>query len=197
MDSIKVMVPVRGPKSYSMSAKRPGEFDITFKHYPGGVCSPYLHSIKVGESINVYRVGVRTRHSGDFVGVVAFGVGITAAFPIACEEMEKGDAKKVVLLWASRTMKDTFWENRIAAATAKYGEDKFVVRYLLSREEAKVEGGGVLKGRVTPELFQDVFDGSFGTNVAGPNAALRPNVRFLSVGTKPMMAVADAIWAEI
>lgn len=30
------------------------------------------------------KVGVRTRHSGDFVGVVAFGVGITAAFPIAC-----------------------------------------------------------------------------------------------------------------
>ena len=77
------------------------------------------------------------------------------------EEMEKGDAKKVVLLWASRTMKDTFWENRIAAATAKYGEDKFVVRYLLSREEAKVEGGGALKGRVTPEVFQDVFDGAW------------------------------------
>ena len=30
------------------------------------------------------------------------------------EELEKGDAKKVVLLWASRTMQDTFWEDRIA-----------------------------------------------------------------------------------
>ena len=93
---------------------RPGEFDITFKHYPGGVCSPYLHSIKVGEEINVYRVGERTRHPGTFVGVVAFGVGITAALPIACEELEKGDAKKVVLLWSSRTMQDTFWADRVA-----------------------------------------------------------------------------------
>ena len=46
-DVIKVVVPGFKPKSYSMSAERPGEFDITFKAYPNGVCSGYLDSLKV------------------------------------------------------------------------------------------------------------------------------------------------------
>ena len=41
-------------ESYSMSAERAGEFDITFKLYPGGRCSGYLDSIQVGQSIDVF-----------------------------------------------------------------------------------------------------------------------------------------------
>eukprot|EP00964_Phaeocystis_antarctica_P098158 scaffold64201_cov58-Phaeocystis_antarctica.AAC.2 len=45
-DVVKVVVPNFKPKSYSMSAERPGEFDITVKVYPGGVCSGYLDSVQ-------------------------------------------------------------------------------------------------------------------------------------------------------
>lgn len=55
-DVVKVVVPNFKPKSYSMSAERPGEFDITVKVYPGGVCSGYLDSVQVGESISAFNV---------------------------------------------------------------------------------------------------------------------------------------------
>ena len=55
-DVIKVVVPGFKPKSYSMSAERPGEFDITVKVYPGGVCSGYLDSVQVGENISAFNV---------------------------------------------------------------------------------------------------------------------------------------------
>ena len=55
-DVVKVVVPNFKPKSYSMSAERPGEFDITVKVYPGGVCSGYLDSVQVGENISAFNV---------------------------------------------------------------------------------------------------------------------------------------------
>ena len=45
-DVVKVVVPNYKPKSYSMSAARPNEFDITFKVYPNGRASGYLDSIQ-------------------------------------------------------------------------------------------------------------------------------------------------------
>ena len=123
-DVIKVVVPGFKPKSYSMSAERPGEFDITFKAYPNGVCSGYLDSLKVlslalalaltltltltltlaltltiqvGDAITVFKKGSKERQPGSHVGLVAFGVGITEALPIAAAELAKPEAEQVVI----------------------------------------------------------------------------------------------------
>ena len=136
-DVVKVVVPGYKPKSYSMSSKRPllGEFDITFKVYPGGRASPYLDSIKVGEFINVFPMGNKQRQHGGLVGVVAFGVGITEALPIARAELEAAtDAQQVLLLWASRTAQETFWHSQFAELKAKHGV-RFKVVTILSREK--------------------------------------------------------------
>ena len=50
-DVIKVCVPDYKPKSYSMSAERPGEFDITFKVYPNGRASGFLDRIEAPSSL--------------------------------------------------------------------------------------------------------------------------------------------------
>ena len=71
-DVVKICIPNFKPKSYSMSAERPGEFDVTYKLYPGGTCSGYLDSLKVGDEITVFRRGSRQPRAGSHVGIIAY-----------------------------------------------------------------------------------------------------------------------------
>lgn len=183
-DVVKIVVPGYKPKSYSVSALREKEFDVTFKVYPGGRASGYLDSLRVGDYANTF--GMRrgaTRNPGSYVGVVAYGVGITEALPVAEAELQKGDAQKVVLLWASRTKDDTFWDNEISQLCQQY-PGKFEVTSIYSREKHE----GSLHGRINSQVLEKVFHGAF-DNVNG--------ARFLSVGTKQMMHMTDDMFEDI
>ena len=181
-DIVKIVIPNHKPKSYSMSAERPGEFDITFKVYPGGICSGYLDRLEIGQEATVFRKGKKERYAGSHVGLVAYGVGITEALPVAAAELGKSDAGHVKLLWAAKTYGDLFWHREIAALHAAHPQ-RFTYETILSREERKDSR----HGRVTSEVLADVFDGAWGTSRNGPNADRRAGVRFLTVGTKAMM----------
>lgn len=192
-DVVKVEVPNYKPKSYSMSAARPGEFDITFKVYPNGRASGYLNRTAIGQSIAVYGLPKRKiRQEGNHVGFIAYGVGITEALPIAEAELEKNASANVLLLWASKTTADTFWHDQLARLKEKH-DKRFVLREILSREVRK----GTLHGRINPGILQEVFDGTWGTGVGSVNENLRDGVRFLSVGTKEMMRETDDMLASI
>ena len=104
---------------------------------------------------------------------------MTEGLPIAQAELEKGDAQRVVLLWASRTWEDTFWHEELAALTTHYPE-QFELVHILSREHRE----GCLHGRVNPAVLQDVFQPTD-----------RETARFLSVGTKEMMRMTDGYFA--
>eukprot|EP00629_Pelagomonadales_sp_RCC1024_P009028 CAMPEP_0119276060 /NCGR_PEP_ID=MMETSP1329-20130426/14781_1 /TAXON_ID=114041 /ORGANISM="Genus nov. species nov., Strain RCC1024" /LENGTH=225 /DNA_ID=CAMNT_0007276481 /DNA_START=141 /DNA_END=815 /DNA_ORIENTATION=+ len=174
-DVVKVIVPGVKPKSYSCSRQNAGEFDITFKTYPGGACSGYLDSLKIGDEISCFAKGNKSRNAGTHLGIVAFGVGITEALPVAAFELA-GHATVVKLLWASKTYADTFWHDQLEALKRQHG-DKFEVVYCLSREEKE----GCRHGRVNEDVLKEEF--------AWP--ADRAGFRFLSVGTKPMMKAFD------
>lgn len=177
-DVVKVSVPNYKPKSYSMSAERPGEFDITFKVYPNGRASGYLDRLQIGEQISVFRHPAcnKQRNPGDNIGIIAYGVGITEALPVAAAELAKPEARSVVLLWASRTMGDTFWHNQVVDLQEKY-EGRFEIVYILSREETDT----ALQGRINPQVLEDVFDRKWYRQRDSEK------VRFLCVGTKEMM----------
>jgi len=182
-DVVKICIPdFNQPKSYSMSAERTGEFDITFKVYPGGVASGYLDSLQIGKEISVFKVGSKQRRAGSHVGLVAYGVGITEALPIAAAELAKPDAEHVKLLWASKTYGDLFWHHEIAELRAEYPE-RFDVETILSREQRD----GSRYGRCTSQVLAEVFDDVWGTGPGGPNFERRDGVRFLAVGTGPMI----------
>mmetsp|Transcript_12842 Transcript_12842/g.14067 ORF Transcript_12842/g.14067 Transcript_12842/m.14067 type:complete len:173 (-) Transcript_12842:271-789(-) len=112
-------------------------------------------------------------------GLSPMCVGMTDGLPIAKAELEKGDAQRMVLLWASRTWDDTFWKEDIAALTTHY-PNTFTMVHILSREEHD----GCLYGRVNPEVLQQVFQ---------PTES--EEARFLSVGTKEMMRMTDGYFA--
>jgi NAD(P)H-flavin reductase len=196
-DVVKILIPNYKAKSYSMSAERPGEFDITVKVYPQGRCSGYLDQVSIGESIKVFRMGDRKREVPGLVGLVAFGVGITEALPIAIAELSKGDATQVTLLWALRNRDDEFWRERVSTTSAEFG-NRFKFVRIFSRDDIPDDDRGTcLKGRVCPDVLRDVFDGSWGTGGGEKNFCMRREVKFLTVGTKAMMKDADAMLSEI
>lgn len=157
--------------------------------YRSGRASGYLNSVAVGDEVSVFRMSKKTRHPGRFVGIVAFGVGITEALPIAEAEIKQGDAEIVKLLWASRTAADTFWDDRIRALEAS---GKFELVHLFSRESR----AGALHGRVSAQVLKDVFGPS--TWRTGDNdTCATDDIRFLTVGTKEMMKDANAMLSEI
>lgn len=171
-DVVKMVIPGYKPKSYSVSALRENEFDITIKVYPNGRASGPLDRLQIGDKINSFGKSVnRRRNPGKYVGIVCFGVGITEGIPVARAELEEGSAGKVVLLWASRTRNDTFWGDEIQALCKQY-PDKFEMVNIFSREEQE----GCLHGRINRDVLKKVFQP---TNT--------DDARFLSVGTKEMM----------
>jgi NAD(P)H-flavin reductase len=183
-DVVKMVIPGYKPKSYSISELRDNEFDVTFKVYPNGRASGYLDRLTVGGDPVVYsfaKHAARRRNSGSYVGIIVFGVGITEGLPVAKAELEKGDAQKVVLLWASRTMEDTFWHDQLQRLKETYST-KFELVYLLSRQEKD----GCLHGRISPQILEQVFQ--------PPN---KEEARFMSVGTKEMMRIADDMLTSI
>ena len=176
-DVIKVQVPGReGPKSYSMSAARDGEFDITFKLYPGGLCSGYLHSLKIGDAMECFGKGQKRRDPGSHVGLVAYGVGITECLPMAAAELRKDEAKAVTLLWASKKYGDKFWLDSIEELRRAYPV-RFSFATILSREKRE----GSLQGRIDADVLKQVFLDSWNGDVD------KNSMRFLAIGTKPMM----------
>lgn len=176
-DIIKVTVPGRegGPKSYSMSGARDGEFDITYKLYPGGLCSGYLHSLQIGDAMECFGKSYKDRDAGAHVGIVAYGVGITECLPMAEAELRKPDAKAVSLLWASKRYGDKFWLDKVKELEDAY-PGRFFFHTILSREERE----GSLQGRVDASILKRVFIDPF-------QDADRDTMRFLAIGTKPMM----------
>lgn len=191
-DVVKMVIPGYKPKSYSLSAIRPeeNEMDVTIKVYPNGRASGFLDRLKVGETINSFGMSARkSRNSGKFFGGIAYGVGITEILPVAEYELKKGDAEKVVVLWASRTSEDTFWHEKINQLEQEY-PNKFEIVQIYSREESP--DAAVLKGRIDPIILQEVFEPRM--NKANIN---KEDARFLAVGTKAMISLTGTMLTKI
>ena len=192
-DVVKIVIPDYKPKSYSVSALRldaePPQFDVTFKVYPNGRASGHLDSLQIEDSIHTFgKLANRVRNTrGNFVGIVAYGVGITEAWPVAKAELRKHESSSVTLLWANRSLADVFWKEEIDHVSKLYPE-RLVVRYIFSREPKPVlvdgmvqpdidaQGNTTMYGRVNADVLKEVFQPK------DPSEAL-----FLVVGTKEMM----------
>lgn len=191
-DVVKMVIPGYKPKSYSVSAYRPktNEMDVTIKVYPNGRASGHLDRLKIGSTINTFGMSARKkRNSGKFFGGIAYGVGITEILPVAEFELKKGDAEKVVVLWASRTSKDVFWQDKITKLEKEY-PDKFEMVQIYSREESP--DPAILKGRINPLILQEVFEPRI------EKAKIKKDdARFLAVGTKSMISLTGTMLTKI
>jgi ferredoxin-NADP reductase len=231
-DVMKMVIPQYKPKSYSISALRQDEFDITVKIYPQGRASGCLDRLRINDVIHAFgKSKGNVRNCDDssattiitHVGVIAYGVGITEALPIVTAELALADDQdndhppepadennnddnkkknttqtKVTLLWAARTRADTFWHDEIALLQTKYPAT-FCIQYIFSRDEHDTDS---LKGRIDANVLRQVFiDYKWPTTTDNDDAAVvAPGVvepRFISVGTKEMMADTDEMLSAI
>ena len=120
-----------------------------------------MESLSVGDEIQCFARGVKSRNGGTPIGLVAFGVGITEALPIAAAELEHSNVQRVKLIWAKKTWGDVFWLDQIDRLTAEHGE-RFEVVHVLSQAERD----GCRRGRVDPELLTAGLDEAWGGGAA-------------------------------
>jgi NAD(P)H-flavin reductase len=219
-DVVKMIIPNYKPKSYSVSALRSTEFDVTYKLYPNGRASGYLHQLKVGGETPIHtfvKKNSSRRHNdgGTHIGIIVYGVGITEGLPVARAELERGHCdgddgdesaikvQHVILIWCVRTMADAFWQNELQQLTQLHPQ-RFQIVYVVSREQkpssslsvpAQGSDQGISKNiqilygqRINAQLLQELFE---------PFKPYRETVRFLSVGTKEMMAMTDDMLCSI
>lgn len=111
-------------------------FDLVIKVYPGGRTSSHLDALALGEAALMsgpyppWAMQMRRNAApGMAVGIVACGVGITEALPVARAQLAApaGEAgasavvRRVVLVWQCRTAADVFWRSELRALLAQYG----------------------------------------------------------------------------
>jgi len=191
-DVLKMVIPNYKPKSYSLSDMRPevNEMDVTLKVYPNGRASGFLDRLQIGDEINTFGMqSTRDRNPGKFFGGIAYGVGITEILPVAEAELKKGDAEKVVVLWASRTSDDTFWKDKVEKLEMTY-PDNFEMVYMFSREDSP--DPNILKGRIDPLVLQEVFV----PRIEKSNLT-KKDARFQAVGTKEMINMTGTMLGKI
>merc|ERR1712232_432745 len=135
--------------------------------------------------------------------IIVFGVGITEGLPVARKELERITEKeqqhdndgekeninnKVTVLWASRTMGDTFWHDQIEELEEKYAKDKFEFVHILSREQPEYcTEAGCYHGRINPTVLKEVFQLEEKEEDKKSLSSSSSKPLFLSVATKEMM----------
>ena len=103
-----------------------------------------MRQLEPGDRVRLFHLNPYKRSPGSHIGLVALGVGITEALPIAAAELAKPAASSVVLLWATQRGDEIFWQDRRRALRRRHGE-RFAVVHIHSRDERD----GALHGRVT------------------------------------------------
>lgn len=134
-EPLRITVEERGPFSRHLCALKPGDTFLATE--PGG----YFYS-ESGTSTLV---------------MLAAGIGIAPFRSVILESLQKNPARRIVLLYSSRTMENIVFREELGKLAAKH--KTFEVRHFITREDAVPEGA--TKGRMSAEtILQAVGDAS-------------------------------------
>ena len=128
-----------------------GRFEILIKTYPQGKVSSYLHSLKVGDSIEVKGPFPKIKYTPNMkkkIGLIAGGTGITPMLQIIKEVLKNPDDRtELHLVFANNTEEDILLKQVLDTFAAKH--KNFKVTYVLSQPSANWKG---LKGFVSADI---------------------------------------------
>jgi len=165
---IRPYTPTTGPETL-------GHFDLVVKEYPEGNMSKHIHSLKVGDALDVkgpllkfdYKPNVQKE-----IGMVAGGTGITPMYQVIKEVLQNpSDKTRLRLIYANVSEHDILLRKELDDLAAKH--DNFKVHYVLDKAPAGWKGS---EGYVTRELVQRWL----------PKPA--PDTMVMVCGPPPMMA---------
>jgi len=158
-----------------------GSFELVVKAYPGGKVSEYLHSLKVGDSIEVkgpipklaYKKNMKKQ-----IACIAGGSGITPMLQVIQEVLkDKDDTTQLCLIFANNSEVDILLKERIDALAEKH-KSQLKVTYVLSHPTSPSTWKGE-KGFVSRAILEKAS-----THFPAPSS----DVLVLVCGPPPMMA---------
>jgi len=173
-------------KSYSpTSTSRPGEIDITVKLYPDGQNAKLLRSLQVGQD-HIYMAGPwrrKQRLPTSHAHLIAFGIGITEIYPVAKQLVQ--DGIPTTILYANRYREDVCFRPELDLLAKEHG---LQVKYLYSRETNDL-AANECSGRLdSSKVLQEILGlKQNATAMSKDHASISSPVRFLAIGSKPMM----------
>lgn len=101
---------VARPYTPTTTTNTKGYFDLVIKSYPQGNVSSYLHSLEVGDNINVKGPFAKLPYTANMkkeIGMIAGGTGITPMLQMLHEILDNPhDQTQVTLIFANQSEED-------------------------------------------------------------------------------------------
>lgn len=147
-------------RSYSILSppKEKNMIKSCIKIIPDGRCSKWLSQIEIGAKVvfmgpvGMFAFNEKSKKEAMFV---ATGTGITPIHSMIVDQLEKGNASEMQLIWGFRYEKDIFYQEELKRLAEKYPNFKMTI--IVSRPQ---EGWTGEKGRVTNFLEKNFTSGS-------------------------------------
>jgi cytochrome-b5 reductase len=144
-------------RPYSPTQCGPDSFFIAVKRYEGGAVSRYVHSVRVGDSVQmkgpVGSFDLRKVAAGAWLFVAA-GSGVTPIFSVLRHEVEGAGLKhKIVLLLSNSTVDDVMLREELRELEA-LGRGMLVIRHVISRRDGRLNGAVIretIEQHIAPE----------------------------------------------
>ncbi|KAI8997828.1 hypothetical protein BDB01DRAFT_772613 [Pilobolus umbonatus] len=128
-----------------------GFVDFVIKDYPRGKMSRHVHSLKVGESIDIkgpFEKYSWKKNPVKHVGMIAGGTGITPMLQLLRNIFESQDRPKISLIFANQTQEDILFKEELDRYAK---EGNLSVTYVLERPPVDWSGR---TGYVTSDLLK-------------------------------------------
>eukprot|EP01039_Chlorochromonas_danica_P004744 gene4744-5196_t len=158
-----------------------GYFDVVVKAYEYGKLSPYLHSLKIGQQVDVRGPIGRFKYlknSHPKIGLIAGGTGLAPCLQVIrtvldCPEY-KDDTTNFVLFFQNRTEEDIFLEDELELLRKKH-PNRLAIHYFLSNPSSErygltsslPEGGYEHRGYISNEMLHKYMSRGDGTTLVG------------------------------
>lgn len=133
-----------------------GHFDLVIKGYETGVVSKWMHSVKVGEKVNMkgpFKKLDITPNMKKEIGMIAGGTGITPMYQCLTELLRHPeDQTKLTLLFANVSEADILLRKELDALAQKH--PRLTIHYVLSKKPAGFKG---FEGHVNKDLIVETM----------------------------------------
>ena len=130
-----------------------GYCELVIKTYPGGIVSNYVHSLKVGDKIEVKGPLLKFKYVPNMkkkIGMLAGGTGLTPMLQVIKEIVNNADDHtEISLVFANNTEEDILLKSELDALVKKHRNLK--ITYVVAQPSGTWKGE---KGFVSQELIK-------------------------------------------
>ncbi|KAI4154673.1 MAG: hypothetical protein LQ340_001517 [Diploschistes diacapsis] len=158
------------------SNKDLGRLELTIKIYPGGMLTPYLKSLNIGDMVEIRGPKGEMKYHKNLVkelGMIAGGTGITPMFQIVrriCED--SWDDTKMSLLYGNKTEKDILLREELENLAKAHSEQLQIYHVLSEPPEGWQQGSGRIDKNLIKERLPAPAGDETKVLVCGPDGMM-------------------------